>query len=622
MIKFLTKQLSLEVAFDTSHNIGDFLEWLKNKDIVGVDTETTGSWNGKNQILSLQVGDVEIQWVIDWQTLSREEKDTILSALSVEEITKILQNAKFDLKFFFQEGHYFQTIFDVMVAEATIHAGKEMEKGSYALDTLAKKYAGMQLDKSIRGVIHREGMSTRVVEYAAKDVECLLPIMKAQHKQLIELKMANENHQDEQTVLGVENRACLCLALMEFNGMKLDLEKWNKLTEELAAELVELEKQLDEIVFNDNLFEGIGKRQMDLFGGNSTGINWKSPQQKLQLLQRINPQIENTSERAVAKHKHEHVLIPTMQTYIRKSKLYNGFGKAMPKMINKHTGRIHTSFWQNLSTGRISSSEPNMQNIPSRTEEGKIMRSCFIAQPGYKIVGGDLSGAELRLLAEISQDETWLDVFKNDGDLHSILCAKTFKIPIEDVNKPSPFKDGVSYRNIQKTLDFMIPYGGGAYKLADILQMPVDVAQKIIDDFLASVPKVGAYLDMITSYSINSQKSITLPPYRRIRWLPWKDSWESNAVGRAGRNHSIQGSNADWIKCALGRVYYYVIQNNLQQIIKPILQVYDEIQTECKADYDTRWRAKLEEIMVTSGQIIIKTIPVKADCSISTYWTK
>lgn len=353
-------QTSIESPFHVEHSIDNLLQWMKNKSVYGVDTETTGSWNGKNQILSLQIGDTGIQWVLDWQSLSREDKDKVLKELASPATTKVMQNAKFDLKFFFQEGAYLRNIYDTMVIEACIHAGKEKEEGRYALNTLAKKYSNMELDKSIRGRIHAEGLSDKVIRYAAMDVECLIPIMQAQHKQMMELKMASEDTQDEFTVMGIENRACLCLALMEYNGMKLDTEKWAILTKELSEELVQLEKQLDETVFDDVLFQGIGKRQMDLFGGNSTGINWNSPVQKLQLLQRINPKIPDTSERSVSKHKHEHSLIPLMQRYIKMQKLYNGFALALPKMINRYTGRIHTSFWQNLKTGRISASEPKL----------------------------------------------------------------------------------------------------------------------------------------------------------------------------------------------------------------------------------------------------------------------
>ena len=537
MIIFITKQSVVDSLFQIQYSIDSLLEWMKGKSIYGVDTETTGGWNMHNRILSLQIGDTELQWVVDWQSLSREEKDAILTEMSRPDTTKVLQNAKFDLKFFFQEGHYLRGIFDVMVAECLIHAGKEMDKGSFALLHLAKHYAGMELDKSVRGRIHAEGLSNRVIEYAAQDVECLLPICYKQHEILQSLKMANPDHQDELTVLGIENRACLCLALMEFNGMKLDTEKWAVLTADFAKELVELEKKLDDLVFADSLFEGIGKRQMDLFGGNSTGINWKSPQQKLALLKRINPKIEDTAERSVAKHKHEHPLIPMMQRYIKLTKLYTGFALALPKMINRYTGRIHTSFWQNLKTGRISSSDPNMQNIPARTKEGKTMRSCFTTAPGYKMVGGDFSGIELRVLAELSQDETWLEVFRSGGDLHSILCSRTFNIPLEDVKKDSPFKEGVSYRDVQKTLDFMVPYGGGADKLSDILQIARDDAEGIITQFMQSVPKVSQLLHKLERYAIDNKKSISPPPYRRIRWMEWRELWESHSIGRQGRNH-------------------------------------------------------------------------------------
>jgi len=635
MIRFVSnKQHSL--PFETA-SVQDVLYYMQITDCYGVDTETTGEWNGKNQILSLQIGDNNVQYVIDWFSLDRAEKDSILTEMSSPATTKILQNAKFDMKFFFQEGYYLRNIYDVMVAECLIHAGKDMPEGSYTLATMAKKYANMELDKTIRGVIHREGLTERVIKYAAQDVECLPSIMYHQVDALQQMGMASDDTQDELTVLGIENRACLCLGLMEYNGVKLHTEKWSTITAALAEELIKLEHRLDEVIVQYPLFDGIGKRQTNMFAPMNTGINWASPQQKLQLLQRINPLIQDTSEQSLNRFKKEHPIIPLMQEYIKTLKLYSGFALPLPKAINPITGRIHTSFWQNLKSGRISAgskskkdetgkkkkdfTKPNLLQIPSRTEIGKQIRSCFIPEEGWKIVGGDISGAELRILAEASQDEVWLSAFREGKDLHGELCARTFNIPIEDVKKKSPY-GGESYRGVQKTLNFGISYGMGPKKLASKLEISQQQAAEIIENFLSSVPTLRNFLDRISNYAVNAKKAITLPPYRRVRWLPWTDFSERGEAERSGRNHVPQGTNADWMKCILGKIYYYLIENSLQYNIKPILPIHDEVASECKEELAGQWKEKLQQIMIESGEIIIKSIPVVVDCKIADCWEK
>ena len=431
MIYFITNQLQYQptVTYSLS-TVTHFLEWANKVSKFGVDTETTGEYNGgTGKILLLQIGVPDVQWVFDWQGLNPTDKSSILNVLKDETKLKIFQNAKFDLKFFFEQDCYVTNIYDTMVAERLIHAGKDMPKGTAALDTLAMKYAGVQLDKSIRGRIHSEGFTDTVINYASQDVAVLEPIMQAQHKQLMQLNMACEDIQDLNTVLGIENGACLCLALMEFNGVLLDVPAWQKITHDIAKQILSLEGELDSIVIKDKLFDNIGKRQLNLFESANSGINWKSPMQKLKVLKRIDASVEDTAERTLKRIHKKHPIVPKLQDYIQLIKLYTGFCTTLPKQINTKTGRIHMSLQQNLKTGRIAASNPNLLQIPSRTSYGKSMRECFIAANGYNIVGGDLAQAELRLLTQASKDPLWIQIFNEDKDLHSTLCASTFGIP-------------------------------------------------------------------------------------------------------------------------------------------------------------------------------------------------
>ena len=294
------------------------------------------------------------------------------------------------------------------------------------------------------------------------------------------------------------------------------------------------------------------------------------------------------------------------------------------KFINKDTGRIHYNVWQILSTGRISVSEPNLNQIPSKGELGKQIRNCFIPQKGYKIVGGDFSGMELRIIAEFSKDPLWVNAFKEGQDLHSVLCAATFDIPITDVKKETPFKKGVTYRDIQKTINFGLAYGMSKFKLADTMQISVNDADNIIKRFFKVVPDVERFLFTLGELAKARGFIKTGKPYSRIRWFQGFDNKDNFArlgeIERAGKNSPIQGTNGDIIKLALIETQDFIDTNNLP--INILLSVYDEIQTECPEDISVWWKSKLDEIMVKSAQQVIKTIPIVVDCKISDYWDK
>jgi len=633
MIIFITKQLGIwdSSEIPTVNSIEPLLQFMRTEQVYGVDTETTGAWNMRNDLtslqimrndlISLQVGNEEVQYVVDWQSMSTAERMEILNEMAKPRATKVLQNAKFDLKFFMQYGVYLLNIYDVMVAECLIYAGRKQEKGFFALDAIAARYSDMRLDKSVRGKIHIEGLTGRVIRYGAADVECLIPIMRGTHLKLQSLHMAKEDHQDPHTVLGIENRSCLAFAMMEFNGLKLDLVKWEQIKEELKESIIRIEKELDKIVVESDLFTGMGMRQLDLFSDTvETRINWGSWQQKLPLLKQINPEIQDTSERSLSVHKNEHPIIPKLIEYAKTTKLYNGFAKTMPKMINPVTNRIHTSFWQNQSTGRVSTDSPNLQNIPARSEMGGRMRECFIHEEGWKIVGGDYSGCELRVMAEFSQDPLWLKVFNEDGDLHSELCAKTFNIPISDVKTMSPY--GVKYRDVQKTINFGLAYGMSEYKLADTLQISIEEARTIINQFFAVVPTLKAFLNKLGRFAVRKGFSRTPPPYGRIRWFDkYKGSPKQRGeVEREGKNHPIQGANADMVKLALANCYEYIVNHGLTDHVKLMHTIHDEIQTEAREDIAEIWAVELQNIMVEAASVIIKSIPMVVDVKIGDNW--
>lgn len=597
------------------------LNVLKKSTVIQLDTETTGFDPHQNKLLCVQFGVGEDQYVVDCNAIDILEFKEVL-----EDINKlfILHNAKFDLRFFIHHGIYLKNIYDTFIAECILTTGYDDRELSLA--HVAKKYCAITLDKTVRGSIHYLGLTSRVIEYAATDVMYLEQIMNVQKAKIEQLGLQN--------VCDLEMQVCKVFAQIEYNGILLDTDKWEEIASLVEQDTNKLKDELDEIILTDSKFIKFKPKstQLDLFQAAkiSTNINWSSNSQKLTILKAINSSITDTGERTLQKNKRKHPIFSKLLEFSKSAKLQTAFGKKFLEYVNPATSRIHYNVWQVLSTGRISVSEPNLNQIPSKGELGKKIRSCFIAPEGYKIVGGDYSSMELRIIAEFSKDPLWVNAFKDGKDLHSILCSKTFNIPMEDVKKESHLKPGVTYRDIQKTINFGLAYGMSEHKLSDTLDIKVDEAKKIITDFFAIVPEVNKLLTNLGNYGKKYGMIKTAKPFSRIRWFPrWEltkdyDNPESfsilGEIERASKNTPIQGTNGDIIKLALIKIQTLIDDNELP--VKILLSVYDEIQTECREDFAEEWKVILDNTMKEAAQEVLKLVPIEVDCKIADCWTK
>jgi DNA polymerase-1 len=251
------------------------------------------------------------------------------------------------------------------------------------------------------------------------------------------------------------------------------------------------------------------------------------------------------------------------------------------------------------------------------------MRECFVPEKRYKIVGGDYSGCELRIIAEFSKDPVWVNAFKEGKDLHSELCAMTFNIDINDVKTPTPFKPDIKYRDVQKTLNFGLAYGMSHIKLANTIEISEDEAKDIIDKFFRSVPRVEKFLTALGNKGKNTGKIKSPPPYGRIRYFSdyqTADNARKGAIERASKNHPIQGGNADMTKLALIYIYDYIRRHDLP--VRLIHTVHDEIQTEVTEEYAAEWAVKMSELMNEAAAVILKNVPMVVDCAVNDYWSK
>ena len=626
MIYYIGEQRLFDSSIYTLSSISECIQYFKNKLEIGIDTETTGYDPHKEKIISLQLGNNKDQFVINCNIFSPELLSEILNDSSK---VFLFQNAKFDLKFLRNHNLFPNNIYDTFLAELILNTGYDRQQMHLALDDLAWKYYNIKLDKTIRGNINKEGLSDRVIKYGADDTKWLGEIKKKQLEEIKKWKL--------ESILDLENEVTKVFAKMEYDGISLNSSKWLEVSKITNSEMHKLEIELDNIVLNDsNLRKFVPiANQGNLFGftERQLNINWGSSQQKKDILRSLGIIEDSTGDRVLQRNKSKHKLISTLIAYNKQKKLNDAFGESFLKFINPITNRIHMDIWPILTTGRISVSNPNLNQIPNpeKSELGRLIRSCFIPKEGWKIVGGDYSGMELRIIAEFSQDPVWIDAFNNNKDLHSELASLTFDIDIKDVKKTFEANPAAgSYRQIQKIVSFGLSYGMSAFKLSDTAQVSLEEAQKIIDKFFKAVPKVKEFLHNLGDIGKSRGYIRTGPIFSRIRWFPeWhtcQDKSNENRfkllgeIERASMNTPIQGCNGNIIKLALINVQKEIDKNNWP--VNILLSVYDEIQTECRSDKAEEWRSILENIMIESAKVVIKSIPVKVDCGIHECWEK
>jgi DNA polymerase I len=613
MIYFITEQ---NISFDGIVNcsVEDCLQYLSTINYISIDSETAGFDVHTKELLLLQVGDKHNQYVIDCTTIDIFQFKTIL-----ESKPTIAHNMKFDWKFMYAAGIDLKKFYDTFLIECILTTGYDNDSREVSLNGVGNKYLNKDIDKSVRGSIHK-GITKEVIEYAATDIMYLEDILSLQ---LVEIRKWNLIK-----VLTLEMQACRVFAKMEYDGIGFDKSKINEVIEELKVINAKITNDLDNIVLENtskisklnnhkNLFS-----DLDDYEGRKVEINWNSHAQKVKVLNDLGFNVDSVADKVLKQNAHKHKIFSLLNEQSKFAKLSSSFGHKLLSFVNPKTNRIHANTWQILQTGRISQQDPNLLQIPSHSELGRKIKACFIPKKGYKFVSGDFSGIELRIIAEYSQDPLWLKTFRDNGDLHSILCTETFNIPIEDVKKPFPFNTDITYRFLQKTINFGISYGMSKFKLSETAQISVGEADKIIKKFFSKVPRVEKILSLWAKTAVKNGYIRTNTTYNRIRWFPNLDRDNFKSIGeveRAAKNSIPQSTNADVMKETLIRLQQIIDDNNYP--VNILLSIHDEVLTECKESFANEWKEILEKTMIKSAQMIIKSIPVKVDGVISDYWT-
>jgi DNA polymerase I-like protein with 3'-5' exonuclease and polymerase domains len=447
MVYFISNQQSVIKYDDTliqSTTVEHVLDYFtKSKyDSIAVDTETEGRDSHVKKIISLQLGTPEHQFVIDVRNVNiKLFKDLLETNLL------LMHNAKFDYKFLKAAGIVCEHIYDTMVTEAVLYCG--YFKYGYGLKDLVLRYCNVTMNKDTRGEFFHLGdkpMSSTQILYAAFDTKYLHDIRIKQQERADKV--------DLNYVINLENQVVKSLADIEYNGIYLNKEKWLENTKQFEFDFIELELKLDNIVLNDPILKKkIQKNnQLDLFAENTrlTNINYGSPLQITRILHLLGFDVTDSNDRTLQKIAKKHEFCEVLQDYRGIKTIVERYGREFTGYINKHTNRVHTDFWQVLSTGRISSGNddmnaPNIQNIP----RDNLFRNCFEARPGFKWISIDYSSQELRLMADGSGEEGFINVLNRGEDLHCYAGSMMFKRTITKADS--------ELRNKAKTINFGKP---------------------------------------------------------------------------------------------------------------------------------------------------------------------
>lgn len=619
--------------------------FLRGLEYISIDIETTWKFHGathhsfasefgKNEvnpylegldpyltdIVMIQIGNEDRQYIIDART---ENWHWIKEFLEDDQYVKVGQNLKFEYKHFKHHGIIMRNLYCTMIAEAVLYTGVRT-RGLSMKDIVKARY-GIVLDKDTRLEFAQIGMmpfTGEQIEYGAMDIVWPLRI---REEQLREAKS-----KDVESCMGLEFRFIPVLGDIEYQGMNFNRDKWLKTYGENLARLNPVIDQLNNYVIDNFPFTEWVDRQLGLFGGGLTcTINWSSQQQVLKFFHSLglrpmdkkkdslNAKILGTFVPTI-KDEEKKQLVELFLRYAKLKQATTTFGKKYMKYVHPVTKRLHSRYTQIISTGRISSSSPNLQNIPSHHS----FRYAFDAPPGYVIVNADYSGQEQIILANKSNDPE-LQKFYLDGhsDMHSFIASKIYpelaNVPLDEIKTNHKGK-----RQIAKAAGFAINYGGTGYTIAKNLGISEDEGNAVYDAYFAAFPNLKNYFDKVQQESLNRGYILIDLVTRRKHWFrPPENDRQRGAIKRNALNYPIQGEAGGITKLAPILFRDWIYLKGLQDRVFITNIIHDEINVECDAIHGEMVATELERAMQMAGDIWCKTIKLRAEAAISDHWS-
>lgn len=586
---------------DNEEEISKICSILANQKFFCFDTETDGIDPLTAELVGMSFSITKNEaWYVPIPA-NREEARKIVArfspALQNPEIQKIGQNIKFDILVLRKYGvKVAGPLFDTMIAHYLLNP--ELRHNMDYLAETYLKYKTVSIEELIGPKGKKQGNMrnvplNQISEYAAEDADITLQL-----KDYFEPLLKQESVED--LFHNIEMPLIYVLAEMEATGVTLDTSALKESSEILSGQLVSLEKEIHELAgleFNINSPKQIGEVLFDRMKLDEKAKKTKTGGY-------------STSEEVLEKLRSKHPIIGKILEYRGLKKLLSTYIDALPELINKETGKIHTSFNQAVTaTGRLSSTNPNLQNIPVRDEMGREIRRAFTADNDDCIFfSADYSQIELRIMAHLSNDAHMVEAFVSGEDIHAATAAKIYNVPINEVTS--------DMRRKAKTANFGIIYGISVFGLAERLNIPRAESKELIDGYFNTYPEIRKYMD--ESIRVAKEHGYVETIFKRKRFLPDINSGNAVVRGYAERNAinaPIQGSAADIIKLAMIKIHQRFEEEGLKS--RMILQVHDELNFNVyKEEYE-----KVKEIVLDSMENVIKLrVPLIADYGEGKSW--
>ena len=585
---------------DTEEKRNEIIKKLLTSEILALDTETTGTDPMDAELVGMSFSITENQAFYVPIPAEREEAIKIVREFEPvfknEKSLKVGQNIKYDMLVLQNYGIEVRgKLFDTMVAHYVLQP--ELRHNMDYLAEIYLHYQTIHIEELIgpkgKGQKNMRDLSPQEVYlYACEDADVTLKL-----KNILEQEL--KKNDAEKLFYEIEMPLVPVLVNIESNGVRLDTEALKQSSEHFTTRLQSIEKEiytLAEGEFNIASPKQVGEILFD----------------KLKIVEKAKKTKTGqyvTSEEVLESLRNKHDIIGKILEYRGLKKLLSTYIDALPQLINPKTGRIHTSFNQTVTaTGRLSSSNPNLQNIPIRDEDGKEIRKAFIPDDGCSFFSADYSQIELRIMAHLSEDKNMIDAFLSGYDIHAATAAKIYKVDIKEVT--------ADMRRKAKTANFGIIYGISVFGLAERMNVDRKEAKELIDGYFETYPQVKSYMDK--SIQVAREHGYVETIFHRKRFLPDINSRNAVVRGYAERNAinaPIQGSAADIIKVAMARIYERFKAEGLKA--KMILQVHDELNFSVPA----KEKEIVEQVVIEEMEKAYRMhVPLKADCGWGTNW--
>ncbi len=587
----------------TQEQLNQWIKKIESSDLTCVDTETTGLEALRVSLVGISLSTepgvacyIPLAHTTNEDQLNKQEVLMQLKPwLEGQQYKKLGQNLKYDIHIFANEGIQLQGVLhDTLLQSYVLESHR-----SHDMDSLASRHLGEKTmtyeevcGKGVHQITFDQVDLETATKYAAEDADITLRLHHAMYPAILADEKLLKIYRD------VEMPAMHALAVMERNGILIDTAKLAAQGQVVGQRLLELEKQIHELAGQPFNIQSPKQISEILFGKLELPIVKKTPSGA-----------PSTDEEVLQKLAENYPLPARILDYRSLAKLQSTYIEKLPRMVHPKTGRVHTSFSQAVAvTGRLASSDPNLQNIPVRTEEGRKIREAFIAPQGSYLVSADYSQIELRIMAHIAEDDSLLKAFAAGEDIHKATASEMFHVPLDQVSSEQ--------RRYAKVINFGLIYGMSAFGLASNLGIERSAAQQYIDTYFARYPGVAQY--MADTRVLAKEHGYVETVFGRRLWLPEirsANGMRRQGAERAAINAPMQGTAADLIKMAMIAVQDWLEKNKLET--RMLLQVHDELVLEVPDHELQLVKAHLPNLMTNVAQL---KVPLLVEVGVGLNW--